>query len=67
VRDFPEQAIPIADIAEAIWGEQVMSQNVAHGWPPAVVDLRLEAVLAPWLMALRWLIGSIQRPGRFTY
>jgi CO/xanthine dehydrogenase Mo-binding subunit len=40
VRDFPEQAIPIADIAEkAIWSEQmIIAGRGSYGWPAAVVD-----------------------------
>jgi len=40
VRDFPEQAIPIADIADrAIWGEQmIIAGRGSYGWPAAVID-----------------------------
>jgi CO/xanthine dehydrogenase Mo-binding subunit len=40
VRDFPEQAIPIADVADkAIWGEQkIIAGRGAFGWPVAEVD-----------------------------
>ena len=40
VRDFPEQAIPIADIADkAIWAEQkIIAGRGSFGWPSAVVD-----------------------------
>jgi len=40
VRDFPEQAIPIADIANsAIWDEQlIIAGRGSFGWPTAVVD-----------------------------
>ena len=40
VRDFPEQAIPIADIADkAIWGEQmIIAGRGSFGWPAAVID-----------------------------
>lgn len=40
VRDFPEQAIPIADVANhATMAEQrLIAGRGAFGWPPAVVD-----------------------------
>lgn len=40
VRDFPEQAIPMADVAgHATWAEQkLIAGRGAFGWPPAVVD-----------------------------
>ncbi len=40
VRDFPEQAIPIADVANhAAWGEQrIIAGRGAFGWPPAILD-----------------------------
>jgi CO/xanthine dehydrogenase Mo-binding subunit len=40
VRDFPEQAIPIADVAShAIWGKQkLIAGRGSFGWPPANAD-----------------------------
>jgi CO/xanthine dehydrogenase Mo-binding subunit len=40
VRDFPEQAIPIADVAgNAVWGKQkLIAGRGSYGWPPANAD-----------------------------
>lgn len=40
VRDFPEQAIPIADVAgQATWSDRkIIAGRGAFGWPVAVVD-----------------------------
>lgn len=40
VRDFPEQAIPIADVAShATWVERrLIAGRGAFGWPPAAID-----------------------------
>ena len=40
VRDFPEQAIPIADLAStAFWGQgKFIAGRGIFGWPPAAVD-----------------------------